>query len=289
MKLRNFDLNLLVILHVVLAEASITRAAKRLNLSQPAVSQALARARDVFGDDLLMRDGTSMTLTPLARRLLPQLDEFCSRAEGLVSKSAFSPMDAHVDFTICANDLTELLILPSLISTVAREAPGCRIIVRTPEPFLVNATVDLAIIGAPVPPGPFVVRDLHEDYFVMLARPDHPAVKGELSAEGFAALPQALVSPTGQGLVGPIDIALEELGLTRRIALSVTRFTTLPQIIASTDLIAAVPSRYAARTDVQMLCQVRQLPFTSPRFTMKMVWHRMHETDPAHVWLRGLL
>lgn len=289
MKLNNFDLNLLATLQVVLAEASITRAAKRLNRSQPAVSQALARARDLFADDLLLRDGTGMTLTPLARRLLPQLHEFCSRAETLVSKSAFRPEDAHVDFTICANDLTELLVLPSLISTVSREAPGCRIIVRTPEPFLVNATIDLAIIGAPVPPGPFGVRDLYEDYFVMLARRDHPAVKGELSAEAFAGLPQALVSPTGQDLVGPIDFALEELGLNRRVALSVTRFTTLPQIIASTDLIAAVPSRYAARAEVQALCQVRQLPFASPRFTMKMVWHRMHDTDPAHQWLRGLL
>lgn len=289
MKLGNFDLNLLVTLHVVLGEGSITRAAKRLNRSQPAVSQALARARDLFADELLLRDGTSMTLTPLARRLLPQLDEFCSRAEGLVSKSAFSPKEARIDFTICANDLTELLILPALISTVAREAPGCRIIVRTPEPFLVNATIDLAIIGAPVPAGPFGVRELYEDHFVMLARADHPAIKGDLAAEAFAALPQALVSPTGQDLVGPIDFALEELGLTRRVALSVTRFTTLPQIIASTDLIAAVPSRYAARTEVQALCQVRPLPFASPRFTMKMVWHRMHETDPAHVWLRSLL
>ena len=91
MKLRNFDLNLLVILEAVLTEVSITRASKRLNLSQPAVSQALARGRDVFGDDLLVRDGTHMMLTPLARRLVPQLKEFCSRAEVLLSPAGFRP------------------------------------------------------------------------------------------------------------------------------------------------------------------------------------------------------
>ena len=289
MKLRNFDLNLLVVLEVVLTEISITRAAKRLNLSQPAVSQALARARDVFGDDLLVREGAHMMLTPLARRLVPQLKEFCSRAEGLLSPTGFDPASAEIDFSICANDVTELLILPPLIAKVARLAPGCRLIVRTPEPHLINATLDLAIIGVPVPQGPFISRELFEDHFVILARPDHPAMDDKLTPEGFADLPQALVSPTGQGLVGPVDTALERLGLSRRIALSVTRFTTLPQIISSTDLITAVPSRFALWSEVQTHCRVWPLPFESPRFSMRMVWHQMHETDPAHAWLRGLL
>jgi DNA-binding transcriptional LysR family regulator len=289
MKLRNFDLNLLVILEVVLAELSITRAAKRLHLSQPAVSQAMARARDVFGDDLIVRDGAHTTLTPLARRLVPQLKEFCSRAEGLLSPAEFDPASTQIDFSVCANDLSELLILPPLIANIARLAPGCRLIVRPPEPQLMNPTIDLAIIGAPVPQGAFATRDLYEDHFVMLTRLDHPAVDDRLSPEGFAALPHALVSPTGQGLIGPVDTALERLGLSRRIGLSVTRFTTLPQIVASTDLIACVPSRFAARSEVQTLCRVWPLPFESPRFTMRMVWHQLHDADPAHKWLRGLL
>jgi len=289
MKLRNFDLNLLVILDAVLAEMSITRAARRLNLSQPAVSQALARARDVFGDDLLVREGSTMLLTPLARRLAPKLKDFCARAEGLVSHSGFDPASAQIDFTISANDVSELLILPPLIARVARLAPGSRLVVRAPEPHLVNATVDLSIIGAPVPPGPFVSQELYEDHFVILARPGHPAMSEALSPEDFAALSHALVSPTGQGLTGPIDTSLERLGLSRRIALSVTRFTTLPQIIASTDLISAVPSRFALWPPTQALCRVWPLPFESPCFSMRMVWHQMHDADPAHQWLRGLL
>jgi len=289
MKLRNFDLNLLVILEAVLAETSITRAARRLNLSQPAVSQALARARDVFGDELLVRDGAQMMLTPLARRLAPQLKEFCAGAATLLSPAGFDPRSAAIDFTVCANDLSELLILPPLIASVAQQAPGCRVIVRAPEPYLIDAMIDFAIIGLPVPQGPFCSRDLHEDKFVVIARPGHPVLNEQLSPETFAGLSHALVSPTGQGIIGPVDTALERLGLSRRIALSVTRFTTLPQIVASTDLIASVPSRFAVRPEVHTLCQVWPLPFESPRFTMRMVWHQMHDADPAHQWLRGLL
>ena len=288
MNLRSFDLNLLVILEAVLAELSVTRAAKRLNLSQPAVSQAMARARDVFGDDLIVRDGTQMMLTPLARRLVPQLKEFCSKAEALMAPMLFEPKSASLDYSVCANDLTELIILPPVISEVARLAPGCRIIVKAPEPFLINASIDLAIIGAPVPEGPFVTRVLYEEHFVIIARPDHPVMQAGMSAEDFAGLSHALVSPTGQGMVGPVDIALERLGLSRRIALSVSRFTTLPQIISSSDLVASVPARFAARAEVQRLCNVWDMPFESPRFTMKMVWHQRHDADPAHQWLRGL-
>jgi len=289
MNLRNFDLNLLVVLEAVLSEASITRAAKRLNLSQPAVSQSVARAREVFGDDLLVRDGASMRLTPLGRRLAPQLKEFCVKAEALLSPCGFDPATAEYNFNVHCNDLSELLILPPLIASVGRQAPNCRLIIRAVEPHLIDASVDLAIIGAPLPPGPFVSKDLYDDHFVLIARPGHPALKKRLTPERFAALEHALVSPTGKGMIGPVDTMLEQLGLSRRIALSVTRFATLPQIISSTDFVAAVPSRFANWSEVKKLCTVWPLPFKSPRFTMRMLWHRIHDTDPAHEWLRSLL
>jgi len=289
MNLRNFDLNLLVIVDVVFVELSITRAAQRLNLTQPAVSQAMARARDMFEDELLVREGSSMRLTPLARRLAPELREFCAAAERLLSQPTFNPSTAQLTFSVVANDLTELLILPQLIATVDRLAPGCQLIVRTPLPHLMDETIDLAIIGAPVPKGPFLSRDLYEEQFVVISRPDHPAMREGLSSEEYAGMQHALVSPTGEGMTGPVDRALKELGLQRRIALSVTRFTTLPSIVSSTDLIAAIPSRFAERPEVRSLCKVWALPFESPRFTIKLVWHRSLDADPAHVWLRGLL
>jgi DNA-binding transcriptional LysR family regulator len=289
MNLRNFDLNLLVIVDVVLTELSVTQAAKRLNLSQPSVSQAMARAREVFADDLLVREGSAMRLTPVARRIAPELKKFCAAAVNVFSAPSFDPSTTQLQFTICANDLTEMLVLPPVIAAVDRLAPGCRVSVKVPPPHLIDATIDLAIIGASVPEGPFLSRELFEEHFLMLARPGHPQMGQRLTPEDYAALQHVLVSPTGQGNTGPVDKALEKLGLTRRVALNVTRFTTLPSIIASTDFVAAVPSRFAQRPEVQALCNVSPLPFDSPRFTMKMVWHEKHDADPANVWLRSLL
>lgn len=288
MMLRGFDLNLLVILETALSEASITRAAKRLRLTQPAVSQALARARELFGDELLIRKGPGMVLTPRGRSLLPELKEFCSKAEALLSSTEFDPASTEKSFVVTANDVSELLILPPVIAAVSRMAPRCRFVVRSVEPVFIDHTVDLAIIGAPLPEGSFSSADLYEDHFVMLARHDHPAMKGRMSSEAFAALPHALVSPTGQGIAGPIDIALQKLGLARKIALSVTRFTTLPKILASTDFVSAVPSRFAALPEVQSVCRSHPLPFESPRFRMRLLWHRARDADPAHKWLREL-
>jgi DNA-binding transcriptional LysR family regulator len=288
MNLRNFDLNLLVIVDVVLTELSVTQAAKRLNLSQPSVSQAMARAREVFGDDLLVRDGSGMRLTPAARRIAPQLKAFCLAAVNVLSAPVFDPRTAQLQFTICANDLTEMLVLPPVIAAIDRVAPGCRVSVKVPPAHLIDATIDLAIIGASAPEGPFLTRDIFEEHFLMLARPGHPRMGQPLTAEDYAGLQHVLVSPTGQGSTGPVDKTLEKLGLARRVALNVTRFTTLPSIIASTDFVAAVPSRFAQRPEVQALCAVWPLPFDSPRFTMKMVWHEKHDADPASVWLRSL-
>ena len=184
--------------------------------------------------------------------------------------------------------MTELLILPPLIARVARLAPGCRLIVRTPEPHLINATLDLAIIGVPVPQGPFVSRELFEDHFVILARPDHPAMDDKLTPEGFADLPQALVSPTGQGLVGPVDTALERLGLSRRIALSVTGLRLCRRSCLDRSdhcgPLAICPLVRGSGALPHLGASIEK-----PRFSMRMVWHQMHDTDPAHQWLRGLL
>lgn len=286
--LRGFDLNLLVILEATLSEASITRAALRLRLTQPAVSQALNRARELFGDKLLTRKGAAMELTPRAQRLLPELKEFCAKAETLFSTSGFDPASSDRTFTITANDVSELLILPPVISAASYLAPRARIIVRSVEPSFIDHAVDLAVIGAPLPPGAYSSADLYEDHFVILARPDHPGLKGTLSPEDFASLSHVLVSPTGGTIAGPIDDVLKTMGLARRISLSVTRFTTLPKILASTNFISAVPSRFAALSEVQSHCRAWPLPFESPMFRMRLLWHSSQDADPAHRWLREL-
>jgi DNA-binding transcriptional LysR family regulator len=289
MKTRNFDLNLLVVLQTVLAEGSVTRAAERLNLTQPAVSQALQRAREVFGDPLLMREGGQMIATQRARDIVLRMPEVFAAVESLLAPCDFDPASAKTTFVVAANDYSELLVLPPLISTISAQSPGSRMIVRSVEGLVIDHTIDFALYGLPPPEGPFHARALYDEHFVMIARPDHPAMTGPLTAETFAALPQALVSPSGQGVVGLVDATLRAFGLTRHIALSITRFTTLPQILATTDLIASVPSRFAERPEVKAMCAIRALPFESPQFTMRMVWHQARDNDPAGRWLRSQL
>lgn len=289
MSLREYDLNLLVVLEAILTERSVTRAARRLHLTQPAVSQALSRARDLFEDILLIRDGTGMTPTSRARKLLPKLTQALSGIEDVLRPSRFDPASAEEDFVIAGGDLAEIVILPDVIAQIARQAPKCRIIVRSVEGQPIDHTIDLAIVGNPAPTGPFRSCDIYEEHFVVLARHDHPILKFPLSAEVFAATPQALVSPTGQGMSGPVDTALERLGLARRVALSLTRFATLPRILAATDMVAAVPSRFAMVPEVMAICGVCPLPFESPRVMMHLLWHRARDNDGAHKWLREMI
>lgn len=289
MSLRNVDLNLIVFLEIMLSEGSVTRTAKRLGLTQSAISQTLSRARDLFDDPLLVREGMGMTTTPRARALLPQLRDFCARAESLLAPAEFDPATVEHDFTIAANDVSELLILTPLVTAVARLAPKCRIFVRSVEGQVIDDSIDFAILGVAAPAGPFLSRELYQDRYVVLMRKDHPALSGNLTIADFAALPHALVSPRGTGIVGPIDQALERHALARRIALSMTRFTTLPQMLVTTDFVACVPSRFAEQPMVQALCAARPLPFESPPISMRLVWHKANGADPAHQWLLRLL
>lgn len=289
MSLRGTDLNLLVILQAILTEGSVSRAAARLNLTQPAASQALSRARALFGDPLLVRDGAAMRPTPRAEALRGELTAALDGVAQLFAPPGFDPATARRAFVIAASDMGELLVLPPLIRRVLAEAPGCTLTIRSVEAQPPDAAIDLAVIGGAAPEGPFEGLELYEESFVLLCRPDHPLLQGALTPERLAAQPHALVTPRGAGTAGPVDAALARLGLTRRIVLRLTSFASLPPLLAGSDLVAAVPARFAARPEVQALCRSHPLPFDSPRVPLRLVWHSRFAADPGHRWLRGLL
>jgi DNA-binding transcriptional LysR family regulator len=293
MTVRAQHLHLLVVLHALLVEQSVTRAARRLNLTQPAVSQALARARRLFEDPLFQRAGTQMIPTPRARALADELEGWMQATRAILDPANFDPATEQREFVIGSNDLTELLLLPPVIAAIRREAPNISLALRSVESAPVTGRevregqVDLILAGI-APPAGFVERPLYEEHFVLLARRGHPILRGRLTPAAFAATPQALVSPQGIGNRGPIDDVLAGFGLARRIALSVTRFASLPALLAQSDLIAAVPSRLALRAETLAVCGATDLPFATPRFTMRLAWHHRFETDTAHRWLREL-
>lgn len=214
MDLRRVDLNLLRLVEAVLREGSASRAAVVLRLSQPAVSQGLRRAREVFGDPLLARHGNRLIPTPRGIALLPQLRAILDQVEGLLSPGQFDPAQVTRDFTIGTGDLGQVLILPKLVAHAARLAPNCRIKVVPPPRDAQGAEgLDLALMGAPETAGPLRWQVLFHDRFVMMARRDHPVLAGPISMQAFLQHSQALVSPRAEGFEGPVDAALAKLGL----------------------------------------------------------------------------
>jgi DNA-binding transcriptional LysR family regulator len=293
MTVRAQHLHLLIVLHALLKERSVTRAARSLNLTQPAVSQALARARRLFGDPLFARAGAQMIPTPKARALADELDGWMQATRAILDPASFDPATEHREFLIGSNDLAELLLLPPVIAAIRREAPNMVVSLRSVESTpltgreVSEGRVDLILAGIS-PPAGFVERALYDEHFVLLARRGHPILRGRPSAADFAAMPHALVSPQGIGTRGPIDNVLAGLGLARTITLSVTRFASLPALLSQSDLIAAVPSRLARRPETLAVCGATDLPFASPTFTMRLAWHPRFESDVAHRWVREL-
>jgi DNA-binding transcriptional LysR family regulator len=293
MNLRGIDLNLLVILDALLREGGVTGAARRLNLTQPAVSVALSRARALFRDPILVRSGAAMRPTPLAEALAPRLAEALAGVATLFQTASFDPTTSSRSFLLTTSDLAELLLLTGLVATIRSAAPNLSLTLRSVDGLQLTAPaaregrIDLTIGGMPRPDGPFEDEVLFDDEFVILARNDHPAFQhGEIDLAAFAALPQALVAPQGRVGGGPIDSALAGFGLQRFIALNLTHFAALPGVLAHSDLVACLPRTLTTVPGFRGAVTTHDLPFPSPRYSLRMVWHRRHDADPGHLWLR---
>ena len=177
-------------------------------------------------------------------------------------------------------------LLPALIATLPAEAPPCRFEILPVQQDDEDWLPDIVLMGA-VPGENWKAEDLYRDRFVLLARKGHPALDGALDLESFAAFRQALVSPRGGGFRGPVDDALAAFGIERQVTLSLPRFALLTHYLEQTELIAAVPLRFALLPAVQASCGWRELPVSVPPFTMKLVWHPTRDPDPAGQWLRS--
>ena len=225
------DLNQLVALDALLAEESITRAARRVGLSQPAMSHTLARLRGVFGDPLLVRAGRRMMLTPRALELAEPLAQALAGLERAIGRpDPFDPRLARRVVRVAAMDFVQLVLLPPLCAALLREAPGVEVVaVPPPEPpdrALVEGELDLAIGLARDAPG-LRQRELLRERFVCVVRKGHPGVGRELTVRRFARLSHALVSPRGLA-VGAVDAALAKRGLTRRVVVTLPSFHAVP-------------------------------------------------------------
>lgn len=287
--LRRLDLNLLVTLDVLLAEHSVTRAAQRLNLSQPSVSVHLAKLREVFGDPLLLPGPRGMRPTARADELREPLRQALGALEHAVSPGRpFNPATATHTWRVAAADYSESAILLPALSGLRAVAPGTRLAVLQTIPSRLakqaeQGDVDLAFHTSEGAPDALHRRVLFTERYVLVGREGHPRLTKRLTLAQFCELEHVIVSPDGGGFHGVTDDVLAAAGLERRVVLSVSHFLFVMSVLASTDLVAMLPSRLIRDTG---MLQVVEAPVDVPGFEMAMLWHERSHRDPAHRWLR---
>ena len=292
------DLNLLLVLEALLAERSVTRAAERLNLSQPAVSHALKRLRLMFHDQLLVRGKGGMMPTALAAQLAVPLQRGLVELERVLRREVgFDPKTSQRGFTLATVDYPQLFGLPQFVRRLTREAPGIDLQVVPLGTGLAEAlesgALDLVLAGGEVERVLALDRGLMRskiisEPFVCVVRRNHPGVKDRLDLKTFAALPHLLVSTSGKGK-GMVDQALEARGLSRRIAVRLPHFVGAPFVVAQSDLIATLPKTLAEQGARLLGLRLFEPPLKLPRGDAYLWWHARLQDDPAHAWFRRAL
>jgi DNA-binding transcriptional LysR family regulator len=299
MNLNSMDLNLLLAFESLMDERHVTRAAKRAGLSQPAMSNALARLRRTFDDPLLVRTADGMAPTPMAQALIgPVRAALAHLRAALEEKPAFDPAASKRTFHLLANDYAEIMLVAPLLRALRRQTGGIglrlyrpRSVFQPPSPAALSDSFDLALGFFPDALAlEASVRSavLWEERNVCIASPTHPAIRGKLSLQQYAAAWHVAVFYKTQG-PGIIDTLLAQQGLSRRLAMLVPHFASVPFMVASSDLIATVPERLARRFGQWLKLQILPVPVAIPPFRLTLLWHERWHADPAHSWMRRLI
>lgn len=288
----DLDLDLLRVFDHLHRERHLTRAARLVGLSQPAMSRALARLREVFGDPLFVRTPRGMLPTTRAEELAPEVRELLRRASALVRPAALEPQTLERDFVVAGVDFLEADLLPRLVRLLAEEAPRATLTSRPLGPdasdALASGRADLAIGVRTTLPADAMTTHLFDDGFVCVVREGHPSVGRTLSLARFVALSHLLISPRGEP-GSPVDTALAALGKSRRIAVRTHTFLSAPLVVAQTDLVLTGPRRVLVPMAAALGLRLLPPPVELRTFAVHMAWHPRVQHDPAHAWLRGLV
>jgi DNA-binding transcriptional LysR family regulator len=295
MELSQIDLNLLVAFEALFEERSVTLAAQRLHLGQPAMSAALGRLRIALEDELFIRIGKEMQPTSKALELAPGILAALQQIrQTLKNSQVFDPVSSQRSLTIGSPDYTSYVVIPALIELCRQHAPGLsfRLIEYQKDQvgeLLEQGEMDIALGVFPTPPQHVHSSALFQEHFVGIARRGHAAMgDGMMSLETFANLPQALVT-LRRDVTGEIDQALARCGLQRHVAITTPHMLILPAIITTNDLIAAVPSRMASKLAALYPLEIFELPLETDPWVVSVLWSRLADKDAANLWLRQTL
>lgn len=283
----------LLVLDVLLDTRSVSAAARRLGVTQSAMSHTLARLRERLGDPLLVRSGRALVPTARAEAMRGPLRAARAALDAAVASPArFEPAHARRAFTLTMPDYGELVLLPALLARLEQDAPGVDLrIVRaaTAATSLADGS-DLVVqpLRAEDEVAGLRARVLFRERFVCVARRGNPLFDGELSPERFAAARHLLIAPRGT-LGGVVDDVLRARGQERRTVVATPSFVAAAWLVASTDLVVTFPERVAHRVAAGLPLEVREHPLVLPGFGTSMIWHERDDLDEGHTWLRGLV
>ncbi|WP_077001820.1 LysR family transcriptional regulator [Variovorax sp. KK3] len=292
---RIVDLHLLACLDALLQEKQVTRAAEKMNMSQPGMSNALARLRQKLQDPLLVRTSQGMVPTERALQLQTSVRAALRHVDAaLESQATFDPAKARNTFKIAMSDYVSMLFMPSIMNALVREAPGVHVEIGPSDALRLRERFEEdgfnLCIGyyADMPEG-LHVSDIFTDSVSCIARAGHPMVRGKISLDDYASLPHILM--VGGTHTTTLESRTEEAlrragGRARNVVLWMPNLVTIPLLVAGSDLIATVPTEIAMRSEARLGLQVLPAPFAAPELRLSMVWHELTHHDAAHRWLR---
>lgn len=290
MNLNRFDLNLFAVFDAIYTAGNLTKAADILCITQPAVSNSLARLRDLLNDPLFVRTGHTMSPTPVAQNLIgPARQALELLRTSVLHSREFNPAVAEKTFQFACRDLIEASILPRLIANIEAQAPAITlsnydIDKKQVLNALASGQLDFYADSETLTDPYLAKHKIAEDRLVVVGRPDHPAFTHEMTMETFLAYSHIKVSQRPEQ-ASEVDIELSRLGQQRRIAMQSHHFLTIPSVLVKTDLLACLPSHLAKHYDLA----VSELPFAMQPLNYYVYWHVSATEDPAHRWVRQQL
>ncbi len=297
---RTFDLNLLRVFDAVMAERHVTRAAQRLAMTQPAVSNALRRLRDAMHEELFVSGSTGMTPTPHALALWPVVSQALNQLEDALAPQGFDPSSDPRQFILAMEDATATRFMPELVATLQREHSTVALRVvgltsRDPRALLEQGEADVALGFFPEVAAALTgegddarlrLQPLYDTVYQCVMRRGHPlAEEGALTLDAYCAAEHLRVNFEDRP-IGWVDEALSRLGRERRVMLTVNQFGTAASVVQGSDLLSVLPQSFLASSGHADELVARALPFELPAIEVGLLWHRRHEADTAERWLR---
>lgn len=293
MRFNKLDLNLLVALDALLSEQNISRAAEKIHLSQSAMSNALARLREYFNDELLVQVGRKMEPTPRAEALRNNVRDILVRVEATVTaQPEFLPAQANRLFRLFVSDYTMTTLMPHLFALAYAQAPGIRFELRPqvayPHRLLERGEADILIIPKEYCSTEHPAEVLLEETFCCVVWDRSPLAQGEMTSERYMAAGHVVVQ-VGDGQTALEDWFMQRLGIVRRVEASTYSFLSPAYLLAGTDRIATMHRRLAEAASRSLPIVLRDVPVAVPTMEQSVQWHKHRTSDPGLTWLRGLL